>query len=207
MKQLSLVLNVVLIIAVGVLFFLHFSGSGKGRETSASTEQKTATSPMAKAGHIAYVEIDTLLNNMNMYEDLSTNLADKQKKMETEFSTKYKNFQNQVNDFQNKVQKGLLTSREAQELDQQLSSRRMDLENQRNDFLRQLQEENQVSQNKVINYIMEYLDDYNKDGKYEYILSYSFGGGVLYADDSLDITAEVLKGINEKYTREQSPAK
>ena len=162
---------------------------------------------MAKAGHIAYVEIDTLLNNMNMYEDLSTNLADKQKKMETEFSTKYKNFQNQVNDFQNKVQKGLLTTREAQELDQQLSSRRMDLENQRNDFLRQLQEENQVSQNKVINYIMEYLDDYNKDGKYEYILSYSFGGGVLYADDSLDITAAVLKGINEKYAQEQASAK
>ena len=121
---------------------------------------------------------------MEMYKDLSEKLAKKQKKMETEFSNKYKNFQDQVNDFQNKVQKGLLTSREAQELDQQLSGKRLDLENQRNEYLRQLQEENTVSQNKVIDYIMNYLKDYNKDKKYKYILSYSFGGGVLFADDN-----------------------
>ena len=70
---------------------------------------------LQKPVNIAYVQIDTLLNNMKMYEDLSKSLAKKQKKMETEFSTKYKNFQDQVNDFQNKVQKGLLTTREAQE--------------------------------------------------------------------------------------------
>ena len=121
--------------------------------------------------------------------------------METEFATKYKNFQNQVNDFQNKVQKGLMTTREAQELDQQLSGKRMDFENQRNDYLRQRQEENTVSQNKVINYIMKYLEEYNKDNKYEYILSYSFGGGVLFADDRLDITARCLKVLTSNTVR------
>ncbi len=144
---------------------------------------------------------------MKMYKDLSDKLADKQKKMETEFGNKYKNFQDQVNDFQTKVQKGLLTSREAQELDQQLSSKRADLENQRNDYLRQLQEENSVSQNRVIDYIQTYLKDFNKDNTYEYILSYSFGGGVLYADNRLDITQQVLKGINERYAQEQATSK
>jgi outer membrane protein len=67
----------------------------------------------------------------------------------------------------------------------------------------ELQEENVVSQNKVIDYIMDYLEEYNSDGKYRYILSFSFGGGILYASDSHDITAEVLRGINEKYESEQ----
>ena len=83
----------------------------------------------------------------------------------------------------------------------------MDLENQRNDYLRQLQEESTVSQNKVIDYIMQYLKEYNKDKKYEYILSYSFGGGVLYADNQLDITNKVLVGINQKYAEEQAGEK
>ena len=207
MKQLSLILNAILIIAVGVLFYLHFSGKSKTAEPTTVTTEQNTDSPSANAGNIAYVEIDTLLNNMKMYQDLSDQLAKKQKKMESEFATKYKNFQNEVSDFQNKVQKGLMTSREAQEQDQQLSGKRMDLENQRNDYLRQLQEENTVSQNKVIDYIMNYLKDYNKDGRYEYILSYSFGGGVLFADKRLNITSDVLKGINERYNQEQIPTK
>ncbi len=206
MKQLSLILNVVLIVAVGVLFFLHFNGRSENEPTTVAKGQ-SAESPAVKAGNIAYVQIDTLLSNMKMYKDLSETLAKKQQKMETEIGNKSKNFQDQVNDFQNKVQKGLITSREAQELDQQLSSRRMELENQRNDYVRQLQEENNVSQNKVIDYIMNYLNEYNKDNKYEYILSYSFGGGVLYADNRLDITNQVLAGINERYDKEHAKSK
>ncbi len=207
MKQLSLILNFVLIIAVGVLFYLHFSGGMKTSDEPVRARDDSTASPAVKAGNIAYVQIDTLLNNMKMYKDISDEVAKKQKKMETEFSNKYKNFQDQVNDFQNKVQKGLLTSREAQELDQQLSGKRSDLENQRNDYLRELQEENAVSQNKVIDYIQNYLKDFNSDNKYEYILSYSFGGGVLFADNRLDITREVLKGINERYNQEQVKTK
>ena len=61
-----------------------------------------------------------------------------------------------------------------------------------------------VGQNKVIDYIMEYLKEYNSDNKFSYIFSYSFGGGLLYASDALDITTEVMEGINKKYQTEKS---
>ncbi len=61
-----------------------------------------------------------------------------------------------------------------------------------------------VSQNKVINYIMEYLTEYNSDNRFSMIFSYSFGGGLLFADEGLDITSEVLEGINIKYEAEKT---
>ncbi|MGC8803632.1 MAG: OmpH family outer membrane protein, partial [Bacteroidales bacterium] len=60
-------------------------------------------------------------------------------------------------------------------------------------------EETRVLNNRLGNNIVEFLKEYNKDGKYVYIMSHVFGGNLLYVNDSLDITADVIKGLNEKY--------
>jgi outer membrane protein len=204
MKKGNLIVNLVLLIAVAVLYFLHFTGSEKETKVDEKPEkQSAAKTALSTDLPIAYVNIDTLLNNMQMYEDLTENLTNKQQRMEGNFASDYRSFEREIVDFQEKVQKGLLTRREAADLETQLSNRRLELENRRNDYLMELQEENLVSQNKVINYIMDYLEDYNSDGKYRFIFSYSFGGGLLYASDALNITSEVLEGINKKYSAEQ----
>ena len=206
MKKTNLIINIVLILALAVLYVLHFTGTEKKEETvepKAREIQKTSSSGDIDLP-IAYVNIDTLLNNMVMYEDITEDLTSKQQRLETDFSSKYRSFEEEIADFQEKVQKGLLTRREAQQLESQLTNRRMELENQRNDYMMELQEENVVAQNRVIDYIMDYLEEYNSDDKYRYILSFSFGGGILYASDALDITQEVLRGINEKYESEQA---
>jgi len=207
MKQTNLIINVVLIIAVAVLYVLNFTG---GEKEAAMEEEKpkeilnTSSSGMSTELPIAYVNIDTLLSKMDMYEDINSNLTSKQQRLEADFTSKYRTFEKEVADFQEKVQKGLVTRREAADLENRLSNRRMELENQRNDYLMELQEENAVSQNKVIDYIMKYLEEYNSDNKYRFIFSFSFGGGLLYASDALNITSEVLEGINKKYEAEQA---
>lgn len=205
MKKANLIINAVLIIAIAVLYFLHFFTPAE-ESTPQKKQDKPAGEKIAMSTDlpIAYVNIDTLLNNMEMYADLTENLNTKQQRLESNFSSQYKSFEKEVNDFQEKVQKGLLTRREAQDLDTQLSNRRVELENQRNNYLMELQEENLVSQNKVIDYIMDYLEEYNSDGEYRFIFSYSFGGGLLYASDALNITREVLVGINKKYAAEEA---
>ena len=203
MKKANLIINVVLVVAVAVLFVLHFTDAEKV-VTGETKPGKSAqdTSFMSTSLPIAYVNIDTLLANMAMYEDINSQLTTKQQRLETNFATQYQSFEREIVDFQEKVQKGLLTRREAQDLETRLSNRRLELENQRNDYLMELQEENLVSQNKVIDYIMDYLEEYNSDNKYRFIFSYSFGGGLLYASDALNITDEVLAGINKKYESE-----
>lgn len=207
MKKTNLILNVVAILAIAVLYFLHFSGGGNN---NGSDQKKTENeNPMHSFSDsevpIAYVNIDSLLNQMAMYKDLNESLTQKQQKMETNFGSEYRSFEREVVSFQEKVQKGLLTRKEAEELDSRLSNQRLELENRRNNYLMELQEENLVSQNKVIDYIMKYLKEYNSDNKYRFIFSYSFGGGLLYASDALDITSEVLVGINQKYASEKAP--
>lgn len=205
MKKTNLIINIVLIIGLAVLYVLHFTGGEKAEEpakrTGSEIQRTTFTGDASLP--IAHVNIDTLLSNMQMYQDITENLTSRQQGLETDFGSKYKSFEREIVDFQEKVQKGLLTRREAQELEAQLNNRRMELENQRNEIMMALQEENVVGQNKVIDYIMNYLEEYNSDGTYQYILSYSFGGGILYATDALDITQEVLRGINERYESEQ----
>ena len=67
----------------------------------------------------------------------------------------------------------------------------------------QLAEEEQVMYRQVLNEVMEYLEEYNADYNYKYIFSKSFGGQILYTDKSLNITSDVLKGLNEKYKKEK----
>ncbi len=200
MKKVNLIINIVLVVAIGILYFLHFKGDTSKSEPA---KAKIATSAInTNDGPIAYIKIDSLLSNMKMYADVNEQLTSKQQKLETTFATQYQAFEKEVADFQNKVSKGLLTRREAQELEAQLGAKQSELENQRNNYSVELQEEGTVSQNKVINYLMEYLVEYNSDNKYSLIFSYSFGGGLLFADNSLDITTQVLEGINLKYEAE-----
>jgi outer membrane protein len=73
--------------------------------------------------------------------------------------------------------------------------------------LNQLQLEGVNANRSVIENIMSYLKDYSKDKNIQFILSYGFGGNLLYYDPSLDITDEILAGLNEKYLKEKSMKK
>jgi outer membrane protein len=201
-KKISLILNIVLVLAVAALFVLHFTGSGKGKTDD--TVNPAVMSEIPSDARIAFVQIDTLLSNMQMYKDLNTKLTTRQQQLEASFGSKYKAFEKEALDLQTKAQKGLLTRLEIQETEQQLSNKGRELETQRNEYLMQLQEENSVAQNQVIDYIMEYLAEYNAENKFDFVFSYSFGGGLLYANRGLDITAEVMSGINAKYQKEQA---
>jgi len=203
MKRINLIINVLLALAVAVLYFLHFS-TGK-ESVTAETEIAVQDSVSFKDGDlpIAFVQIDTLIQNMRMADDLNEKIQNKQQKAEADFASQQKSFEKQVADAQEKVQKGLVTRREAQELEAQLANKNAELQNNYNNYRMEIQDEFMVSNNKIINYIMEYLEDYNADSRFKYIMSYQFGGGLLYANKGLDITNDVLKGINEKYAAEK----
>jgi outer membrane protein len=200
MKNLSLILNAVLIVAVGVLFYLHFSTKGSAKPGPVSTEGSSIVRPDVP---IVYINIDTLLNNYEYFKDMQDDFADKQSEMEAELNNRSRQYEASAMDFQNKVQKGLVTRREAAELEQQLLQEQQNLLQLRDQLTMELAEEEQVSNRKLINAIMEYLKVYNADQKYQFIFSNSFGDNVLFANDKLDITYSVLPGLNEQYKAEK----
>ncbi len=201
MKNLSLILNAVLILAVGALFYLHFSTRGSAKPGPALTGGHSIVQPDVP---IVYINIDTLLNNYEYFKDMQDDLADKQSELEAELNNRSQQYEASAMDFQNKVQKGLVTRREAAELEQQLLQAQQNLLQLRDQLTMQLAEEEQVSNRKLINAIMEYLQVYNADQNYQFIFSNSFGDNVLFANEQLDITYHVLPGLNEQYKAQKT---
>lgn len=201
MKNLSLILNAVLIVAVGVLFYLHFSTKGSAKPGPARTEGINLVQPDVP---IVYVNIDTLLNNYEYFTDMQQDFTDKQSELEAELNNRSRQYEASAMDAQNKVQKGLVTRREAAELEQQLLAEQQSLLQLRDELTMQLQEEEQVSNRKLINAIMEYLKVYNTEQNYQFIFSNSFGDNVLFANEQLDITYIILPGLNEQYRAEKA---
>jgi outer membrane protein len=203
MKNLSIILNIVLFVALGVLYFLHFNLKSK-INSGYPVMSKTGT---IANGNIVYVNIDTLINSYDAYFDMKKSLEEKQKKSEAELNTRSNTYQKGVADYQDKVQKGLITRSRAQEIEQQLMADQQNLLKFRDNLAADLADEQQVMNRQLINDIVEYLKEYNKYGKYQYILSHSFGSALLYVPDSLDITKDVLKGLNHRYDTKREKSK
>ncbi len=198
MKKSSLILNVILLIAVVVLYVLYFTGRNAGKET---TQPVTGTAPAAAVGEmpIVYVNMDTLLARYDMFADLQDRLQKKQQASESKLNTRGQKWQNKVNEFQSNLQKGLITRSEAQKIQNQLQQEQQEIMQMKDDLSNNLMEEQQVGTRKVIFSIVDFLNGYSKQHHYRYVLSTTIGGAVLYGDRQLDVTQQVVEGLNEQY--------
>lgn len=198
MKNLSAILFVILFLAVAVLFFFQFKGGKKGVVNTSADAQTENT-----GGGIAYVNIDTVVFKFNMYSDRRAELLDKQKKAEAELNSKGTQYEKGVKDYQDKVNKGLITRATAAEMEQSLLQQQQELVNLRDKLQSDLMEEDQVMNRQILEYITTYLEEHKAEYNYEYIFGKSFGSVVLYGNSAHDITQKVLDGLNAKYQTEK----
>ena len=206
MKKASLVIDIVLAIAIVILYVLHFMGKPNHTLGEISTGEKTDGVALSEEYMVAWVNIDSLLNNYDMYFDLQKELEVKGRKMESDMNTRTRAFEKSMIDFQDKAQKGLITRSQAQTMQEELAQKEQELYRFRDELRMQFAEEEQVKLRQIQQNITDFLVDYNKDKGFHVILSSTFGGPVLYGHPSIEITDEVLKGLNEKYIQNR-PAK
>ena len=198
MKKLSVVLYVVLFIAVAGLYFLHFSGNKKNKKVETS-----GNAPVSTAQGIAYVNIDSVIFKFDMFFDRRNDLMAKQKSAEAELNSKGSLYEKGAKDYQDKVNKGLVTRATAAQIEQSLVQQQQELVSLRDKLQSNLMEEEQVMNRQILEYITKFLEENKKDYNYQYILGKSFGSVVLYGDNALDITPKVLDAINKKYKAEK----
>jgi outer membrane protein len=197
MKNLSVALFVVLFLAVAGLFVLQFTGIGKK-----SSENSVSASGTPSQG-IVYVNIDTIIFNFDMFADMRNNLVTKQKNADAELTSKSMQWEKGVKDYQEKVNKGLVTRATAAEMEQALQQQQQELINLRDKLQTGLMEEEQVMNRQVLDYITKFLEEHKSEYNYQFILGKSFGSVVLYSDSTLDITSGVLTALNKKYQSEK----
>ncbi|MBE0667809.1 MAG: OmpH family outer membrane protein [Bacteroidales bacterium] len=184
------ILLVTAVTAIGVLL-----ASGCKNEGAVTSDVTKA----AATNGIVFVELDSVIANFNMAEDLSAKLQDKQKNSEAELAAKSQAFDRDVRDYQTKAQKGLITRATAADMEQNLSQQQQNLLSLRDEMAYNLNEESMVAQRQVLEYINQYLAEYNQTHNYQYILAKQFPGPILFSDATFDITSEVTKGLNAKY--------
>lgn len=197
MNKNTLVKNSLLALFIAGSAIVALTGCGKGTGTTQSQETKPSSNS------IAFIELDTVIAHFDMATDKSSELETKQKNSEAELTAKSQAFDRDVKDYQNKAQKGLITRATAAEMEQTLAQQQQNLINLRDQMAYNLNEESVVAQRQVLEYINEYLQEFNSDHKYEYILAKQFPGPILYADSAMDITSAVIEGLNTKYNSEK----
>lgn len=199
MKNASLVLNIVLAIAVAVLYYLHF----KDRQPA---ETANATPAVAKGKDIVYVNVDSLLTKYDFFKDTQKVLESKRFQLENDLATRGRNLQNKAAFFQQRA--ATMTLEQGRATEAALQKEQQDLLQYRERAAQGLAVEEQKKNEELYNKIYEHLKKYNGQNKYEFVLGYTKGGGILFADGSNDATRKVLDGLNKEYKEKQAtPAK
>ena len=188
----------IFIVALAVLAFAGCKENKKGAEV-----EQTATEVVAQ-GDLAFVNVDYVLAESNIFKTEGVTLRDKTEKAQQKWMKKEQNLQNEMQQLAEKYQKGLITTRNAQEKEQELQKRAASLQSAAQKEGKELEEENIVFQNRLNDLIMRAIQDINADKKYKMIMQAT---SLLDADESLNISEAVLAKVNELYAAEKEAAK
>ena len=158
----------------------------------------------AAAGSIVFFNIDKVVESYDMANDLRSVVETKVSGIQSEIDRRGNKLQKDANDFQNKMDKGLLTSSVANAQYQKLQQQQNDYQQYAVRKQQEMQEEQQVMLNQIMNAISEFVQAYNVEKQYALILTTS--GDILPAPvvtgrAALDITDEILAGLNAEYVK------
>lgn len=199
MKNVSLVLNLVLVVAVAVLFYLHFSA-----QPLEEGEIAAESSPAKSKAVIAYINSDSLLNNYEFSKEVQAKLKDMEAKYEAEFANRAKGLENEFATFQRTAQS--MTINQARAREEELMRKRNNLMQYQESLGQKLMQEQVRLNEELYDKVSAFLKEYGEKEGLDVVLTYTKGSGVLYASDSLDITQSVLSGLNERFKGEGNTA-
>ncbi|HSH19720.1 MAG TPA: OmpH family outer membrane protein [Draconibacterium sp.] len=198
MKGTSLIVSIVLFIAVAVLYVLHFTGgSGKG-QNSGSDDRAVISRDGLK---IAYVKADSVILNYKLAEFLHDDFTKKQEAYTSEYASKRQSFEKDAAAFQEKLQRGgFLSEQSAVRERDRLVGIEQEILKMDQDLSAKLGEMQNTNGQQVLDSLQSCLKSYNVSKKYDYILNAS---SILIGDEGDNITADILKLMNDKYGTEE----
>jgi outer membrane protein len=197
MKNLSLIINAILAIAVVILFWLVL-GNSKNNPVAKQLITGKGTVTTGKLP-IAYINVDSLLLNYQFAKDANESLTKRQEDSRLTINTRARQLQGEMAEFQKKLENNAFLSRERAEQEQlRLQRKQQELQELDRKLSQQLLQVQQKMSEELRDTINKFMKDYNRDNKYEMIISNTSNDNVLYASKCYDITQEVTKLLNER---------
>ena len=203
MKHLSTILSIIAIAGVAVLFFKN-NGSAKKDTVKKAGKDSTGVYGGDTEGRLAYFEMDSLENNYAFMKDAREKLKQKEAALTKELETTKNGYMNRLKQLQEKAQTGAMNQQEQEAAQNEYMQMQQKMQQQEGKVAQQLQELQLQMLKEIHSNIKEFLNEYNEDKKYAYILSHSDGDFVYYKDSTLNITNDLLEGLNKKYAATKS---
>ncbi len=171
----------------------------QGTAETAPTDTLEAE-PEPQALSIAFIYGDTINKKYNFLIDAQNELDAEEKRIQERVQRKLQRAEKRAQELNQQAP----TMTQAQMQEAQLELQNLDLELQQfqeklaSDFRKRERE----LQTEYLSRVNEYLDEYNADGTYDFVLNFQPGGNLIWAKETHDVTEDVLKGLNEKYDEE-----
>ena len=195
MKPVSIITNAVLIIAIAVLYYLHFTNR-KCEENKAKQPIVKAVSKNGVTNSIAYVDLDSLNENISFIKDNRKVLESEQHDIELEWENAYRNLEKQKNDF---LKRGSsITQQEAEEFQNKLLQQQQEVDTKKQMLTQKLNQKSYKFMDDIQMKLKAFLNEYNREKVYSYI--FTVGNGLdylVYKDSSMNVTQDVITGMNE----------
>lgn len=202
LKQIETKMKKMLFTALVATCVMTACGTKSATEASAEgTEEATAT---IGSSDIAYVQVEAVLAQSDLFLSEGKALQDKTQKAQNSWAQKERNLQAEAAQLQEKYQKGLITTNDAQAQQQRIEQRAASFQSTTQREAQTLEEENMVFTNRAQDLLQRAVKQVNADKKYKMIVNAS---ALIDADSLLDITPTVLAKVNELYAADVATAK
>lgn len=209
MKNISLALNVVLLLAVGFLYYKDFSekksstvsheAAADSVKTSAPVQPIVNLSSLPKGLPVVFVNADSIFVNYDFAKKAKAAGEGRVANYQKAYQAKVAAFQKEYNDYVEKAGKGGYTKEQGEQIEAGLQKKKEEIvamEQNQEKVMGELDNSNVEVQKKIY----EYMTRFNKEHGYYCVLAYTkTGGGILGVNDSLDVTKIVLQGLNAEY--------
>ena len=173
----------------------------KTTETAAAAEEATRE---IGSSDIAYVQVEAVLAQCDLFLNEGKALQEKTQKAQKSWAQKEQNLQSEAAQLQEKYQKGLIKTNDAQAQQQSIEKRVAAYQSSAQKEAQALDEENFVFTNRAQDLLHRAVQDINAGKKYKLIINST---ALIDADTTLNITPAVLAKVNELYAADQKAEK
>jgi outer membrane protein len=192
MKNLSLILNAVLLVAVAVLFYLHFAGP---------KSQKSESGGLPKDLKIAFIYSDSVLQNYDYFKVNRDKLESKGKKLDQDLQTRAQSLQSEFEQYQRSA--STLTMGQARAVEEDLTKKRQNLEMYQQSLSQEMLADQEKVNQEIYRRVTEYLKTYGEQNGLQVVLKYNQQSDLLFANKAMDISKEIAAGLNAAFKQEQ----
>lgn len=190
MNRLQTIINALLIAAVSFLAYQVYQCKNECKSSALLPAVNTSGSSPS----IVYLSTDSLLEKYPYYDQLKKDFEKKHDSLDKVMNGKMKALENEIKAYQEKAP--TMTDDQRQREEERLYRKQQDFGKMRQTLLDELGEEEEKIMNNIYKDLSSVLKEYNKSRGYHFILGYQKGSGILLANDSLNITREIIEAVN-----------